>query len=73
VNTAHLGGQRPWLQDLRLGGQRLVHSGADRLVPADVRCDHASDDCCRDQCEQHARGDQPLLVAPPLRLGTPQL
>jgi hypothetical protein len=38
-----------------------------------VDCHHASDDSRRDQCEQHAGGDQPLLVPSLPRLGTPQL
>jgi hypothetical protein len=34
---------------------------------------HCPDHSCCDECEQHARGDQTLLVSSLSRLGTPEL
>ena len=65
--------QRSRLEHLRLRCLRRSRGGAHRLVPVDVRRDHAADDAGRDQREQRAGGDQPPLVASLLRFGPPHL
>jgi hypothetical protein len=47
--------------------------GADRLVSTHVGRDHTAGDTGRDECEQCAGSDEPLLVAPLARLGPPYL
>jgi hypothetical protein len=73
VDAAYFGGQRPRLQTLRLRGRLRPRCCAHRLVPAHMGGNHASDHPGRDQCEQRARGDEPLLVASFARLGPPEL
>ena len=73
MDSSHLGGQRPRLQDLGRRDLILARRRAHRLVPAHLEGEHGSDDAGRNECKQREDGDQPLLVPSLSRLGTPQL